>query len=301
MANRSNTASPGDPALWDWNPQIAALVGAPKDFIPMPAELQMLDFHLPPLSAVDVKTLESKGAEGQRALSELVLERHRTVWLARQDPLRHGFELPHWKDFKHLVRNRIETFVPGGNNSAKSWLLGKLIVEVLTRRFTWPEMPGSGIKVLALAQDDTASKMFQQPAVYAHLPVQLREYNQGPTKKRRWDMKINYTDTGGFTEGVFSLPAPIRSQCWFMTVAQWLDNPRKFEGPAYHLVVVDEGCPRGLWETLKVRARKVGGRLVYSLTCVDGYDEVMGDALEGARLMKALPMQHDWLTGVRAT
>jgi hypothetical protein len=93
---------------------------------------------------------------------------------------------------------------------------------------------------------------------------------------------------------VLSLPRPLYSLCHFMTVAQWVDNPRKFEGPAFHLVVIDEGCPRGMWETLKIRARKVGGRLIYGLTCVDGYDEVMGDALSGARLVKALPMQWVW-------
>lgn len=245
------------------------------------------------LSDAEIREQLAKGVAPE-VIEEYFKAREERIQKAQLDPLIHGFELPHWADFRHLVANRIETFVPGGNNSGKSWLLGKLIVEVMTRRFTWAELPASGIRVLALAQDDHASKMFQQPAVYAHLPVKFRQYNQAGVRKRAWDMKINYTDTGGFTEGVFSLPAPLRSQCWFMTVAQWLDNPRKFEGPAYHLVVVDEGCPRPLWETLKVRARKVGGRLVYSLTCVDGYDEVMGDALDGARLLKTLPMQHDW-------
>lgn len=233
-------------------------------------------------------------AHGEAPLLEYMRARDERIAKSISDPLNFGFELPHWADFRHQVKNKIETFVPGGNNSAKSWLFGKLIVEVMTRRFTWEEMPATGLRILGIAQDDTASKQFQQPAVYAHLPVEWRQYNQGFTKKRRWDMKINYTDTGGFTEGVFGLPSPFRSTCHFMTVAQWVDNPRKFEGPAFHLVVIDEGCPRQMYETLKVRARKVGGHLVYGLTCVDGYDEVMGEALDGARLLKTLPMRKTW-------
>lgn len=246
------------------------------------------------LSDAEVQAGLAHGTLTVGVLEEYFVQREKRIEKAKADPLRHGFELPHWADFRELVKNRIEVLVPGGNNSAKSWLFGKLAVEVMTRRFTWEGLPGAGIRVLMVSQDDTASKMFQQPAVYAHLPVEMRNYNQGATKKRRWDMKINYTDTGGFTEGVFSLPSPFRSVCHFMTVAQWIDNPRKFEGPAFHLVLVDEGCPRPMWETLRVRARKVGGHMVYGLTCVDGYDEVMGDALDGARLVKTLPMQHSW-------
>lgn len=285
--------------VWQWKAEIGARVGAPADFEPSAPELEMLNAHLPPVSDAHLAQLTAS-TEGQNTLIKYLVERHERLWRARSDPLRHGFELAHWRDFRHVVQNRIETFVPGGNNSAKSWLFGKLIVEVLTRRFTWPELPASGMRVLAIAQDDNSSKMFLQPAVYAHLPLQYRSYNQQREKKRQWDMKVNYSDAGGFTDGVFTLPSPLRSQCWFKTVAQYWDNPRTFEGPAYHLVTVDEGCPRALWSTLKIRARKVGGRLLYALTCVDGYDEVMGDALEGARVTRSLPMQWTWKQGRKA-
>jgi len=285
--------------LWEWNAEIAKRIGAPEDFQPTKPELEMLRAHKPELSQDQVDRLVTT-EEGQRKLMEYVIERHEKLLRARADPLRHGFELKHWTDFRHIVQNRIETFVPGGNNSAKSWLIGKLIVEVMTRRFTWPELPTSGMRVLAIAQDDNSSKMFLQPAVYAHLPLQYRNYNQQQAKKRQWDMKVNYSDSGGFTEGVFTLPSPLRSQCWFRTVAQYWDNPRSFEGPAYHLVTVDEGCPRALWGTLRIRARKIGGRLVYALTCIDGYDETMGDALDGARVVRSLPMQWQWKHGIKA-
>lgn len=282
--------------LWKFNPRIAERIGAPPEFEPSLPELDMLDAYMPRFSAEDVARLTAT-EEGTTKLLKYVIERHERLWRQRNDPLRHGFELKHWEDFREIIRNRIETFVPGGNNSAKSWLIGKLVVEVMTRRFTWPELPTNGMRVLCITQDDTSSKMFAQPAVYAHLPLMYREYNQQREKKRQWDMKVNYSDGGGFTENVFTLPSPLRSQCWFMTVAQYWDNPRKFEGPAYHLVTVDEGCPRQLWATLRVRARKVGGRLVYALTCIDGYDETMGDALEGARVLKSLPMQWQWKHG----
>lgn len=234
---------------------------------------------------------------GPEALPEIeayVREREARIAKSEVDPFRHEFPLPHWPELEGMVRRKTVTFVPGANNSAKSWWAGSMAVRMLLRRFTWDELPAFGLKVLMISQDDDASKMFQQPAVYAHLPAELRSWNERGQKKRDAVMKLNYTQAGGFTEGTFVLPRPIRGQCWFKTVAQYLREPQSFEGPAYHLVIIDEGCPLPLFETLLGRAGKVNGKVIYLLTCVNGHDAVLGRALEGARLVKTLPMQTEF-------
>lgn len=234
---------------------------------------------------------------GEDALPEIeayVKAREERIALSERDPFRGEFPLPHWGELEAMVLRKTVTFVPGANNSAKSWWAGSLCVRTLLRKFTWEELPAFGLKVLMISQDDDASKMFQQPAVYAHLPAELRTWNERGQKKRDAVMKLNYTQAGGFTEGTFVLPRPIRGQCWFKTVAQYLREPQSFEGPSYHLVIIDEGCPLSLFDTLLGRIGKVNGKLVYLLTCVNGHDGVLGRALEGARLTKSLPMQMEF-------
>jgi hypothetical protein len=233
-------------------------------------------------------------------VSEEVIVRY---WKAREerirnsdrDPFRHEFRLPHWDDVEEMVRRKIVTFVPGGNNPGKSWWSGSLVMRFLTRRFEWENITRGKLQVLMVAQDDTASVMFQQSAVYSHFPLEWRLTNESGKKPPGFAKCINYSDKNGFTEGNFVLPKPLRGQCWFKTVAQYTREPKSFEGPAYDLIVIDEGCPLALFKSLTGRAAKRGGRIVYLLTCLNGYDQTMGQGLEGAILTKTLPMQWDHL------
>jgi hypothetical protein len=257
----------------------------------------LIDREAPYRRLSDEEIREALAKLGPAAVDEIaayVKEREARIDLAEKDPFRGEFALPHWPELEGMVKRKTVTFVPGANNSAKSWWAGSLVVRTLLRRFTWDELPAFGLRVLMISQDDDASKMFQQPAVYAHLPAELRSWNERGQKKRDAVMKLNYTQAGGFTEGTFVLPRPIRGQCFFKTVAQYLREPQSFEGPAYHLVVIDEGCPLPLFETLLGRVGKVSGKVVYLLTCVNGHDAVLGRALEGARLVKTLAMQTEF-------
>lgn len=242
---------------------------------------------------------EIRAALASGTPEEVLLEywqaREERIRKAETDPLNFGFELAHWGRLRERIMLKKLTGVLGANNSAKSFFAGKLACEVMTKRFEWPGMYPSNIRVLLVAQDDGASLQYQQPAVYHHLPAAARAFNTQGQKKRNPVTKIAYSQANGFTEGTLVLPN--KSQCWFKTVAQYTRDPNSFEGPAYHLVLIDEGCPVTLLELLRVRASKIGGKVVYLHTCVHGIDQTSAKLLDGARLVESLPMQYDFSSG----
>jgi hypothetical protein len=234
--------------------------------------------------------------EGEEAAMEYFKARERRIADSIRDPYLHEFALPHWRDVEDMVQRKTVTFIPGGNNPGKSRWAASLAVRVLTRRWTWlGQMQADKVKVLMIAQDDGASKMFQQDKVYAQLPEKWRAWNDSPKKPAGFGKYVNYSEKNGFTEATFVLPKPLKGQCWFKTVAQYVREPQSFEGPDYDMVIIDEGCPLGLFKSLTGRVAKRGGKIVYLLTCVNGYDQTMGQGLEAARLTETLPMQWDWI------
>ncbi len=245
----------------------------------------------------DAEFAELAEAAGPEAALEYVRAREQRIADSVRDPFHHEFPLPHWAEVEEMVRRKTVTFVPGGNNPGKSWWAGSLVMRFLTRRFVWPGLASPRLRVLMISQDEDAGTMFQQPAVYAHLPLEWRRLNESSKKPPGFARNINYGDKNGFTEGSFVLPRPLRGQCWFKTVAQYVREPKSFEGPAYDLVIVDEGCPLALFKSLLGRVAKLGGRIVYLLTCLHGYDQTMGQGMDGAKILKTLPMNYDMVNG----
>ena len=240
---------------------------------------------------------EMAAAVGDEAALEYFKAREKKIADSVRDPFRHEFPLPHWADVEDMVKRKTVTFVPGGNNPGKSWWAGSLVMRFLTRQFGWDNQSVGKLQVLMVSQDEDASSMFQQPAVYAHFPLEWRTTNESGKKPPGFAKVINYGEKNGFTEGSFVLPRPLKGQCWFKTVAQYTREPKSFEGPAYDLVIIDEGCPLQLFKSLLGRVAKRGGRIVYLLTCVNGYDQTLGQGFEGAKLLKTLPMQFDTCRG----
>lgn len=246
------------------------------------------------LSEAEIQQLLATGAKPEDVLAHRD-RREKRIADSIRDPFEHEFALPHWQDVEDMVKRKTVTFIPGGNNPGKSRWAASLAVRVLTRRWTWTGQMHDKVKVLMIAQDDGASKMFQQDKVYAQLPEKWRAWNDSAKKPAGFGKYINYSDKNGFTESTFVLPKPLKGQCWFKTVAQYIREPNSFEGPDYDLVIMDEGGPLGLFKSLLGRVAKRGGKIVYLLTCVNGYDQTMGAGLEGAKITKTLPMQWDWL------
>ncbi len=244
----------------------------------------ILDLEWPPLSAPEIELLRRQ-PDDEQLVMEHEVERARRALQAEADPLNHGFELPHWKDIRHLLNMKDEVYMLGGNGSAKTHFGGKMAVEKL--------IGINGAKVLCVARSDDDSKTYQQTGVYMHLPPAARSYNNQGSKKRNPVVKINYSIAGGFTEGTVVLPN--KSQCWFKTLAQYERDPYSFEGPEYDLVWIDEGAVIGLVDSLRFRVAKRAGKLLFTFTAIHGYDAVCGQVLEGAKVVRSLPMNWDWL------
>jgi len=251
----------------------------------------IVDVIAPPLSVEELKAW-ARRPNGEAMALEYWTRREALIREAQEDPLRQGFELGFWKDVRALLGRKDCVFALGGNGPGKTEIGGKLVSETLCNE--------SSRKVLCVATNENASKQLQQPAVYKYLPPATRARNEKPgPQKREHVTKVKYTPAGGFTEGTFVLPN--RSQCWFKTTRQYLDDPTSFEGPEYDLVWIDEPAPVTLLDTLGFRVAKRGGKMFLTFTAIHGFDAVCSRALTGARLVKSLPMNYQWATSVAAT
>jgi hypothetical protein len=253
-----------------------------------------MDFESPLPNADQMPVLLATDA-GRTAVRDLVIKRHKRIWGARNDPYRQGWELPHWTIIREYLQTRDELFVFGANDSAKTKFLARIVVQVLMRKIRWPGMKEGPVKVLCIAQNDTVSKQIQQSAIYEEMPLELRRWNEQVRKKRSSLMKVNYSQADGFTGGSFVLGQPHGSQCWFRNVSQWQHGELSFEGAAYHLVAIDEDLPLSMLEALQFRAGKVGGKILYCFTSVQGFNAICKNVLTGASVVQSLPMQSSWL------
>ena len=216
-------------------------------------------------------------------------------WQRDPDPLRYGFDLPHWRVIWHYLQQREELFNFGANDSAKTTMMAKTGIKILFRHMELPgAMPGAP-QICCIAQNDTMSKRVQQDKIYEYMPVEQRRVNDtGGVKKRSAMSKLSWSKDGGFTNGSFSLANPRGAAMIFRNVTQFERNELALEGDGFHFIAVDESCPLALLETLRFRAAKKGGRLLYCFTPIGGFDAVCNNVFTGARIIAYLPMQWDW-------
>ncbi len=243
-----------------------------------------MDVLIPPVPESELLTWLRRPRGMEQAL-EYWQHHEAAIHEAEEDPLRKGFELPFWQDFREFLARKDEVYALGGNGPGKTEIGGKLVCETLVRE--------RAMKVLCVATNENASRQLQQPAVYKYLPAQARELNEraGP-RKRDTVKKITYSQSGGFTEGTFVLPN--RSQCWFKTVEQYERDNNSFEGPEYDFVWIDEPAPIALVDTLSYRVGKRRGKFLFTFTAVHGFDAVCSRILTGAKVLRALPMNWQW-------
>lgn len=253
------------------------------------------DRTAPPFTLADWlrRSKDQPQLEAAKALVEYHRAREEKIANAAKDPLRHGYELPHWRETRRLLAEKDELYCLGGNGSAKTEFGAKVAVETLVKK------PGQ--RVLCVTRTERLSKANVQAAVWKYLPRECRAQNDLSARNRK--VKIGWSLANGFTGE--TLVVTLKdwldrnsnaqgSQMWFNTVSAYLRDSMSFEGPEYDLVWCDEPVPISLVETLKYRVGKRGGKMLFTFTAIEGYDAVCKSALDGASITQTLPVVYDW-------
>ena len=133
------------------------------------------------------------------AILEMYHKREELIRLAGDegDPYRYGFDLEHWKDAdRELRRPAIKgQYVGGGKRATKSERAAKRMVQAA---MAFPKG-----RMWCMQGTEKTSIAEQQSLIWKYLPPEVKALNG---KKRHGKAKINYSQDGGFTEGVLVLP-----------------------------------------------------------------------------------------------
>lgn len=239
------------------------------------------------LSPEQIRVMMARGWKSWQ-VEEYRREREQRILKSISDPLTKGFELGHWKQVREFLARKNEIFCLGGNGSAKTELGAKLVVETLCS--------GRDKRVLCIARDDTASKQIQQASIYRYLPESLRRINESARPKKRGAVeKTAHTEANGFSDGILVLPT--RSKALFKTAAQFEQSEGgkvSFEGMDFDFYWPDEPIPPALMRVLQRRSGKRNGKIFSTFTALFGHDATCKQILDGARVLKSLPMNWRW-------
>ena len=235
--------------------------------------------------------------DGPQAVVSWHRDYHEAIHREETDPLVHGWDLPCAGTLRELlagtyVPGRIGTANPlhvfdamptkandvlvmGGNGSGKTRIAARLAMEKLTR--------SAKSEVRCCSQNEQTSIRYIQVPLYQHLPPALRS-----VKKYGQHVKISYTESTGFSDGIFILPN--RSAALMLTYKAWSQDPKSVEGGEADMIWGDEEMPADLADTLRFRAhKKAGGQFILTFTPVSGYSSVVAQYLEAAEIVETIP------------
>jgi len=242
---------------------------------------------------------------GPDKLMEAHSKRELAIQREEHDPLNHGWESPCTQTLRDLLAG---TYVPGkigtalvpdfkmeksandvlelgGNGSGKTRSAARLAMETLGAR--------AKREVRCYSQNELTSIRYQQTALYAHLPPELRK-----VKRQGQVTKISYSEATGFSDAIFILPN--HSVCLLLTYKGWMQDKTSAEGGEADLVWCDEEVPSDLADTLRFRVhKKPGGVFLATFTPISGYTAAAAQYVEGAEIIETIPARRviwDWRT-----
>lgn len=234
----------------------------------------MSDFYkkLTPHPVLKIPTLEEMRIlaenHGPERLREILEMREEKIRLEKEDPYRHGYEPPHWKDADRIFNEKTEICILGGNRAGKTEWAAKKVIKTLM------EKPGA--RVWCLHTTTMSSVQMQQNVVWKYMPQELRGL------KKNKVTNIQYTQKNGFSDNTFILPNS--SQCFFMNYSQDRDV---IEGGEVDLVWCDELVPLDWIETLRYRIVTRGGKLIVTFTPINGYSPVVKEYVSGCKIIES--------------
>ena len=222
----------------------------------------------------EIVALATGSQEDKEILKQWHKQHEARVQLAEEDPIRHGFELEHWKYAEELLGQGRDVMCLGGNRSGKTEFGARAVVKAAI------ENPNATI--ICFAQDENASIEVQQSAVYRNLPPEYKKKSKTETEY------VNYKVKTGFSGA--SLILGNGSKILFRKYSQFIANRSAFEGyelgaknPNWHNIGVwlDEYLEDGdLVETMRFRLATRGAQMLLTFTPIDGYTPFVASYLK---------------------
>jgi len=229
------------------------------------SKLAFYEHPLLPLPTLEEALALLQMPDGAEIIAELLSARAKAVRDSLADPLRYGFELPHWADADELLNHSIALIIFGGNRAGKSEYAAKRLVRTLMRY--------DGAVCWCLHESEETSIATQQKLVWKYLPPEIRAQNNRANAL----FKIRYSVAGGFTEG--KVVFPNRSELYFLTYKQ---DPGAYEGweigATQESVLgawADENMPLPWFQTLEGRALSRAAKFVWTYAPVKGLTPAM--------------------------
>lgn len=140
----------------------------------------------------------------------------------------------------------------------------------------------------SLQTNEERSIQINQAYMYQRLAGHYRRM----AKKKGELFSLNWTQKNGFAGDVCILPpvdedAEKGSACYFKNYSQYHNDAQAFEGLKGHLIHADEEIPFKLFETLFGRLGDFHGRLLLTVTTLQGYTPLVTDLLKGAETLES--------------
>ncbi len=203
--------------------------------------------------------------------------RAKLLFSADYDPLRFGFEPPHWKEADKLAAQLKERYpdgvthllVLGGNRSGKTTRAAKRVIQCAIQN--------PGCRIWCLQSTEVASRADQQALIYRFLPPEWRPVSGRMKPKGDRTTKIVYSDAGGFTNNILVLPNGSKIEFKFYGA-----DVKTLESAELIMVWADELIQPDWIEALRFRLVNRNGHMLITFTPVEGYSSTVKMYLQNA-------------------
>jgi hypothetical protein len=221
-----------------------------------------------------------EGSRAPQVLREMEKKRKQLISGRDTDAYRYGHVPEKWKETEALLKQAVFLVIFGANRSTKTWFT---CWAAMRHCITDPKA-----NVLFLHNDEAQSIDVHQ-AIFAHfLPL---EWKPAIGKRTRAgdNANLSYHPRTGFANGTVILGNGAK-----VKFGNYGQDPRRFEGAGYTLIIASEKFPLTLMNTLAYRLPGAGQTLttVWDYTPLDGITPGIAQVLNGAQTVASEPAIH---------
>lgn len=197
----------------------------------------------------------------------------------KKNPVGHGWTLPSWEViFDNWDKYSIFILL-GGNASGKSVFGARSVLSLAAM------IPEASLACFSPSAETSIAD--QQRLVYESLPDVLKNM---PTSKGKHHA-LSWSQKNGFSDGVCILP-PLPgyrngSTIRFYNYNQWFQNDTFIEGKRFHYVWLDEECPIGLFDTIRLgRIGAYHGKILNTWTVINNWNPTVEKIMARTKTIK---------------